>query len=286
VTFCLPTCRKFKPQARFWLWPNLLSLDAPLIAVLWQLLLARDLRISIPAGEPFVLGLCVWFAYLADRVLDALRPLRGEWEPERKTFYRRHLRIAAVTGLCLVLTVVPLAYCFLRRRTFNAGLALGSLLFFYLALVHLAPGRWRPLWPREAAVACLFAVGTLLALWIGNAGSMHPLWAPASLFALLCWLNCSAIETWEWQRNVASDGGEPSRSARWATKHLNWLGMAIAGLAVVAGWLALAPPGFSAAALVSGMALSLLAVRRLHQPVAADLALCAPLLLFAFGSVR
>jgi hypothetical protein len=79
---------------RFWLWPNFLSLDAPVVAVLWQVLLTRDLAVHVKPGEPLVLALCVWLVYVADRVLDALRPLKGDWEPEPKSFYRRHLRIA------------------------------------------------------------------------------------------------------------------------------------------------------------------------------------------------
>ncbi len=82
-----------------WLWPNFLNLDAPLIAVLWQVLLARELAVHVKFGEPVVLALCVWLVYVADRVLDALRPLLGNWEPVRKSFYRRHLRIAAIAGL-------------------------------------------------------------------------------------------------------------------------------------------------------------------------------------------
>jgi len=71
---------------RLWLWPNFLSLDAPLIAVLWQVLLTRDLGVHIRAGEPVVLGLCVWLVYVVDRVFDALRPLTGGWEPRAKPF--------------------------------------------------------------------------------------------------------------------------------------------------------------------------------------------------------
>jgi hypothetical protein len=180
---------------RLWLWPNFLSLDAPFVAVLWQVLLTRDLAVHVRPGEPLVLALCVWLVYVADRVLDALRPLTGEWEPARKTFYRRHLRIAAIAALCLLSLTIPLAYCVLRRSTFYAGLTLTVPLLSYFALIHLSPVRWRARWPRELVVACLFTAGTFLAIWTGSNGNFYSLWAPAILFFLLCWANCSAIET-------------------------------------------------------------------------------------------
>jgi hypothetical protein len=53
-----------------WLWMNLLSLDAPLVALVWQDLLARCYgTLLLPAGRT-VLGLTVWAIYIADRLMD------------------------------------------------------------------------------------------------------------------------------------------------------------------------------------------------------------------------
>jgi hypothetical protein len=272
---------------RLWLWPNFLSLDAPLVAVLWQVLLTRDLGVHVRAGEPVVLGLCVWLLYVADRVLDALRPLKGEWEPARKTFYRRHLWIASMVGLCLLSVTIPLAYCILRRSTFYAGLALTVPVVFYFALIHLLPGRWRARWPRELVVACLFTSGTFLAIWTGNHKSVYSLWAPALIFFLLCWTNCAAIETWEWEQNVLSADSAPSRSTQWLARHLILVGLGIGCLAAILACTAAAPFGFASAALFSGIALAFVAVRRPYLRmnalrVAVDLALCTPLLILIF----
>jgi hypothetical protein len=80
-----------EPSPRLWLWSTILSLDAPLIAVSWQLLLARALHLSVNRLEPLVLALSVWFVYLADHLFDALHPPAAAWKPARKTFYRHHL---------------------------------------------------------------------------------------------------------------------------------------------------------------------------------------------------
>jgi hypothetical protein len=255
--------------------------------VLWQVLLTRDLGVHVRAGEPVVLGLCVWLVYVADRVFDALRPPTGGWEPARKTFYRRHLWIASLAGLCLLSVTIPLAYCILRRSTFYAGLALTVPVVFYFALIHLLPVSWRARWPRELVVACLFTSGTFLALWTANHESLYSLWAPALLFFVLCWTNCTAIETWEWERNVLSQDSAPGRFTRWAARRITSIGLGIGCLAAVLAGMALAPVGFSGAALLSGVALALVAARRRYLPMnllrmSVDLALCTPVLVLIF----
>lgn len=254
-----------------------------MIAVLWQILLARSLAVNVSRGELLVLALCVWFVYLADRILDALHPPVEGWEPARKTFYRNHLRVASAAGLTLLGAVPLLAYRLLEGSTFSAGLLLTVPLFFYLALTHLTPPRWRACWPREGAIACLFTAGVFLAVRTASQESFYPLAMPTVLFILLCWGNLAAIETWEWQANPRYTGGEPSHSARWIAGHLSPLGIAIACLAVMLLYADLCPAEFAAASSLSGLALAMLARCRSRLPmislrVAADLALCTPVL--------
>ena len=74
---------------RFWLWPNLLSLDAPVVAVLWQILFARCFQAPIDAPAALLLLLTVWLIYTADRTLDAWN---GACHSPRHEFYRRRWR--------------------------------------------------------------------------------------------------------------------------------------------------------------------------------------------------
>lgn len=272
-------------RIEFWLWPNVASLDAPLIAVLWQLLLAHGLRVRLNPREPPVLALAVWSLYLGDRILDTLRPRDRGCEPARKSFYRRHHRAFALAGFCLTALVIPLAYVLLKRPTFYSGVALAVPVGCYFAFVHLAPPRWRARWPREAAVSSLFTLGTFLAVWIANGRNLPSLAIPAILFSSLCWLNCSAIETWEWE-SAAEAAGVPSTSARWASRHLSIIAIAVALLAAVINFLLLAPSTFCLAAFWSAIALALLGACRSQLRVtvlrvAADAALCTPLFVLA-----
>ena len=68
----------------FWLWPNVLGLDAPLVAVLWQALLAGDVGLRLSWPEPLTLFCADWSVYIADRLYDTRLPPSSDSDPERK----------------------------------------------------------------------------------------------------------------------------------------------------------------------------------------------------------
>jgi hypothetical protein len=179
---------------RWWLWPNLLSLDAPLVALLWQTLAAKDASLALSLSSRLALPLTVWAIYLADRLFDSLRPLEITL-PARHHFYRTH-RTAALILLTCVSTLLALSLRNLPPAVLHNGLAVGALVAAYLLIVHALPLSLRRYLPKELAVALIFSAGTTLSVWTRMA---HPasILFPALLFALLCWLNCSAIEAWE-----------------------------------------------------------------------------------------
>lgn len=266
------------------LWPSLFTLQAPVVAVLWQLLLARSLHVKLNAFEPWALGLAVWLIYVADHLIDTSRPPGKRWEPPRKEFCRRHrmafLAIAFVVGLVLLVSVSR----FLWAATVRGGWQLSLGVACYFGVIHLTPRSWRSDWPREIVVAAIFALGTFGAVWVGNGMHAVPLLAPAALFAALCCANCSLIETWEWDAAGCSDADAPNPAARWMAKHLTSLGLAISVASAVLSLSARLPFAFAAAVFVSGAGLALLSVNRRRLPIrfvspAADLALCSPILL-------
>ena len=85
--------RTQSPSARdFWLWPTRLTLRAPLVAVLWQILLATSLGLPLNSFAPWALASAVWLIYVADHLIDNARPKRGlVIEPPRKEFCRKAL---------------------------------------------------------------------------------------------------------------------------------------------------------------------------------------------------
>ncbi|HLX44791.1 MAG TPA: hypothetical protein VKR43_15200 [Bryobacteraceae bacterium] len=176
---------------RPWLWPNLLSLDAPIVAVLWQLLFARCFHAGLSAAAAILLVLAVWLIYAADRVLDA----RDETSRQpRHEFYRRHWRAVVPMWSAVLILTGWLAWTRLPSPMFERGLLLLTAVALYLIAVHVS----RRAWPKEAAVAVLFALGASLAIW----GHIHTVADVATvvLFCCLCWINCAAISQWEQDR--------------------------------------------------------------------------------------
>jgi hypothetical protein len=177
---------------RFWLWPNLLSLDAPVVAVLWQILFARCFHTVVTPAAATLLALAVWLIYAADRVFDA----RGESTLPRHEFYRRNWRAVAPIWLVVLALAAWLAWTHLPISLFDRGMLVLAAAAVYLVLVHLAPLRR---WPKEAAVAIVFALGASLTAWERVQTSADV--GAILLFSCLCWINCVAIEKWEHDRH-------------------------------------------------------------------------------------
>lgn len=175
-----------------WLWPNLLSLDAPLVALLWQTLFIRCFRVSNQgprhALASILLVAAVWLIYTADRALDAWRGAGGA---PRHEFYRRHWRAVLPVWTMVFAATAWLAWTQLPRPLFERGAWLGVVVAIYFAAVH----GLRRKWPKEAAVAIIFALGASLAAWTRVETRADIL--TVILFSCLCWINCVGIEQWE-----------------------------------------------------------------------------------------
>lgn len=99
----------------WWLWPHVLSLEAPLVAVLYQMVLmhAHGIRPTPLLGTG--LGLACWVVYALDRTLDTFGAKQEAELDVRHAFYFRHRRLllwavipAAVAALAwMALFVIP-----------------------------------------------------------------------------------------------------------------------------------------------------------------------------------
>lgn len=255
-----------------WLLPNLLSLDAPLIALLWQDVFARDTGVKLAAASRAALPLAVWLIYLADRLLDT----RNGMPP---SLTARHSFSCACRGFCYLLagavaTGLLINIWLLPRPVFENGFLVSCSVAMYLGIVHCLGGRLRSWLPKEAAVGVIFAVGTALAPFTWALDGARLIF-PALLFGLLCWINSSAIEIWE--------GGRADAVSSWAVRHMKLMAAATCIVSVLVG-LRFGWPHTAAALIIS--AIGYWAVADVHAElgtdmlrVAIDVPLLAPLLL-------
>lgn len=151
---------QFRQRTPIWLWPHLLSLDAPIVALVWQDFVVRCYpSILLPAGR-CVLGLTVWAIYLGDRLLDVRTEDGARNESPSHAFYRKNRRPLAMVLLAVLLADVFVAIAWLRPAVRWNGLALGAAVIAYLLMF----GYWRlgeMIWKRLAA-ASLFSAGVFL----------------------------------------------------------------------------------------------------------------------------
>jgi hypothetical protein len=270
-------------RPRWWLWPTILSLDAPAVVVLWQWLVARSASVPEQPPEAVVLGCSVWLAYCADRWIEGWRLVPESILTHRHLFHQRwRWPILAAWTVVLGLDVIEAATG-LSAGQFRAGLLLLLAVAAYLLshqYVHRT-SRWRA--PKEACVALLLGAGAAVFAAGRPGADLRGMAAPLALFVLLCFSNCALISVWE--DEVDRSHGQTSLALQFGkaaalSRALPW-GVCAAAAAV---WIAGVPHAraASACAAASGALLGLVdlaepRIGRVLGRVLADVALMTPL---------
>ncbi len=269
-----------------WRWFHLLSLDAPAVGVLWQLLFAKALHVHLPAVVTLIMALVIWLIYVADRILDSYRAGEGRSEPLRHQFYRAH-RVAFLPAFVTVLLATAwMSYADLGFKLWLDGLLLAAVVGGYFALVHLLGSRGQKWFPKEIAVAILFGFGTFLPVGVKIQQLHFRFLLPFLLFLLVLWMNTLLIEYAEWVKLRGGDAERPHESTVLLGQHLAAFGLAVGTLALCATagrWFPLARPILFAEGL-SALALGVLGwqwrgISSYALRLAADAVLLTPLLL-------
>ncbi len=275
---------------RWWLWPTILSIDAPVVVVLWQRVIARSAAADAGPAEMFVLGCSVWLAYSADRWIEGWRLPPESIQTHRHHFHQRwRWPIAAVWAVMFALDFA-IAVRGLPSLEFRAGALILVPVSAYLLshqLMH-RNSRWRA--PKEVCVAVLLGGGAALFAASRPGADLAGMAVPMALFVLLCFSNCALISVWE--DEVDRSHGQTSLvlqfgSAARFSRALPWVLSALSAGA----WLFAGPGAAPAAACATVSAVLLGAVDlaegrigRIPARVLADVALMTPFAtLFAGG---
>jgi hypothetical protein len=235
-TTARPTPAVAKQQGRriaWWLWPHVLSLDAPAVAVAWQHWWGVVAGMRVPLAQDALLAGGVWMIYLADRLADTMPDAPPPPDTARHAFSATH-RWALGTvlgGVMAALAVIsPLT---LSAPVFEAGLGMLTAATIYFWLIH-RQGRtgWAAIVPKEGFVGGIFAGGTaFFAIMHGGGHGRALLGAGAAVFGVLCFLNCALITSWE---GSVEDEIEPSsllNAFPWVSRHLGRICLALGAFA-------------------------------------------------------
>ena len=182
-----------------WIWPNLLSLDAPLVALAWfwifkQVWLVRYHQPSLP----LFLALTVWCIYVADRLMDSRRLRKeGGSVPLRHRFHRQFRKPMKLALLAGCLGVVLLAFS-QSRGLLGYGWPVLLLVVAYLVVSYQDAGQGVS-WFKNILAGLAFAYGTTVGVHFRRELSVLDLaMSPEVIvFAGLCMINMFAIDHWE-----------------------------------------------------------------------------------------
>ena len=281
-----PISRRFQSDQPWYLWVNLLSLDAPAVALAWQDMFARSLHVPLGPVPRVVTAGCVWLAYAGDRLLDGSVISYDSLVTPRHRFARLYRQpLAVIWGLVLSI-MTYCAFGLLRSELIHSGIVLSVLVVAYFAVVHWPGRRTRLPAFKEGCVAALFSVGSVTFV-MAKMGHVTLALVPPVLFWLsLCFLNCAGIGCWEKNRDAVQRQESLALQTPGFSRHFASVALWVAAAAVVAGLLpfseGIRPVYFSVAA----SSLMLAALDRFRSVfeidalrVGADLALLTPLLL-------
>jgi hypothetical protein len=196
-----------KERRPWWLYLNLLGLDAPLIAVMWLFLFARTWRVDYHPWEAYAaLGFAVW------TIRIALKLIQGSMAGDENAFVMAHKKplkvlatLAGAAALGLTVLNFPLSvYAYLLvGAVFVSG-------HFALTLFSDREGN-EIAYARHVMGGLAFAFGTALTAhaYLPSLGIQQMLLSREFIcFATLCLLCSSATELWARSAKPAADGEE------------------------------------------------------------------------------
>ena len=163
--------------------------------------------------------------------MDGWRAKNRSTLQERHHFCSRHRRLLAFLMTLAITAGLWAAARYLPHAEVIAGIKLAVVIFTYMVVVHLGDGWLRWLLPKEAAVGVLFTAGATLPIWSRGTIFSWDVWACFALFAMLCSLNCLAIECWESDEQPSNSGRPPV--LKWAELPLTWMAATLVVLAML-----------------------------------------------------
>jgi hypothetical protein len=191
-----------KPSIPWWLYPNVLSLDAPIVAVVWLSVFAKVWNVSyVEPMLPVVLGLFVWTVYAVDRLLDCKMKPEGDF-PLRHRFHQAHSRWFII-AICIALIITAvLSLSVLQWSIVQTALlpVIATAAFFIFSFFTTSGARVSYAKNFLAGYAFAWGVGCGLVGLIGHSlpsNWMQLLVLPEMLvFGLLCAINVTAVDLW------------------------------------------------------------------------------------------
>ena len=173
-------------------WLTFLSLDAPLVATIWQNTVSTSFSIQIDWHHRVLVFLSVWLGYSADRWFDAWR--HKENISQRHRFFSRYRWPLLVIWTMTLVSSITLAFNSLNATELALGTALAiSSIAITIVVQFIALHHFRAL-VKSLLTASLVTASVLLFVVPETANDQI---STAFLLIAVFTLNCSFIHNWD-----------------------------------------------------------------------------------------
>ncbi|WP_442507353.1 hypothetical protein SH528x_006267 [Novipirellula sp. SH528] len=249
--------------------PNILSLDAPVVAIGWQWLMifaylnpAAHKHVDSSLASTVVLFLTVWLIYMADRLMDCWRMDFSHRVSMRHRFANRWSTVLWPFWCVVLISCGLIAISNLPRELLAAGSILLGFVFVYSGAVHYCQTVQSCL-PKEFIVGSLFAVGVSLPVLISRVtvSAVTSVGLLAALFVLNCLCVAKAQRPSDRQQGV----GSAILMYPFLATRLPWLAGLLAAISMglgASGWI---PASIAVTTSLSGIMLILVARMMDHE---------------------
>jgi len=189
---------------RLWHLVNLLSLDAVTVGLTWQLVFTLQFFDRFPSlVESSIIGISIWLAYTADRILDSRRLLCELPHSSRHSFHRQFQTLICFLWILAIGLNVILITRFTSADQIKWGMVCLLLVFLYLLNAQKNNSTLRRI-PKELQAGLIFGFGISLVCWpVAAQPTTSPLLASTLVTGLLFSINCATVAYWERRLDTA-----------------------------------------------------------------------------------
>lgn len=175
---------------------NSLSLDAPLVCLVWQIALANFMEVDLKLQHHLILGLSVWLCYSADRFTELPLPEFSS-APRYEVFkaFPLGFKIFWSTTLLFTVTLACLSLS-VECLLFSLPLLLFCLLNFKLCLYEMTSGRLSFL-AKEVRTSAILSWGCMLFPMFETSTNPHDTLVYFISLLLVFFANCLYVSEWE-----------------------------------------------------------------------------------------
>ncbi len=183
---------------------NTLSLDAPLVVLVWQDFFADALGVELNYSIRLVFLLSVWLAYSADRILECVGARSGKQLFKRHLFFYQNYKKFGLIWLIVFITATVISCVSFELTEFFYCLGL-----FFVVLVNQVWSFFEPIYlkviPKPFRTSIILAIASVLLPALLCDGLK--VWDYLLIFLVthLFWINCVLSKSWECENYALKD---------------------------------------------------------------------------------